>query len=443
MQEKTSSTKNKRKKTLNGLSYLLFTETIWIRWLRISVLLLIILGWGVLGSLLFERDRNGLTTLNIIRYALGPLVAIVGALFLGARYLQDIYELPSYFSTLRYLIASMFDGPPDNIFLLSGKLLPTLNISNGKADTVDGDINLLQRIGGPGWLYVERGNAVLLEFLHKPARVLGPGFHFIPRFQHVEEIFSLEEQYWEAGPIIATTKDGIEVAVNDFQFGYRLARPSQGTVMRKRTTTDPYPFSAKAIWKLVYSQSVGKDRKPTKWGRAVQGRLDSKITDYINRNSIDEIIAPITGDPRETILDRLSSPSLRNSIKEDLGTEITWLNIGRFDINEERVGHDIKDYRLRAWFAQWSGKAALARAEGKAEQISQTESGRIEKTTSMLRGILQTLEDVNLDGEVDDHLWNIVLARSAQIIESMTSFYGVDISGYSFDSKIGKEKHEQ
>lgn len=443
MNETTSHTKNKRKKTSNGLSYLLLTENIWIRWLRICILFLIILGWGILGSLLLEGDRNGLTPLNVIRYALSPIAAIVGALFLGARYLQDIYELPSYFPALRYLIASIFDGPPDNIFLLSGKLLPTLNISNGKADVTDGDVNLLQRIGGPGWLYVERGNAVLLEFLHKPARVLGPGSHFIPRFQHVEEIFSLEEQYWEASPIIAITKDGIEVAVYDFQFGFRLATPSLGTGLRKRTTTDPYPFSAKAIWRLAYSQSIGRDGKPTKWGRAVQGRLDNKITDYINRNSIDEIIAPITGDPRETILDRLSSPSLRNSIKEDLGTEITWLNIGRFQINEERVSNDIKDYRLRAWFAQWSGKAALTRAEGKAEQISLTESGRIEKTTSMLRGILQSLEDVNLEGEVDDHLWNIVLARSAQIIESMTSIYGVDISDYSVDTRIGKEQNEQ
>ena len=442
MQHKTTSTRNEREKLSHGLGYLLFSEKIWIRWLRIWGLLLIILGWGIVGTLIFESDRDGLIELNIVRYALAPLAAILSALFLGARYLQDIYELPSYSSALRYLIASMFDGPPHNIFLLSGIFLPKLNISYGKVDFKDGNVNVLQQIGGPGWLYVERGNAVLLEYLHSPARVLGPGSHFIPRLLHVEEIFNLEDQHWEAGPIVATTKDGIEVAVNDFQFGYRLAAPPHGNVVKKRTATDPYPFSARSVWKLAYNRSVRGDGKPLDWERAAQAKLDGRITDFINRNSIDEIIAPITGDPRETILDQLSKPKLRDAIRDDLGTEITWLNIGRFDINDQNVRNHIKDYRLKAWFAQWSGKAALLRAEGKAEQISQTESGRIEKTTSMLRGILQALEDVNLKGDVDDHLWNIVLARTAQIIESMTSFYGVDIPDYSTNARTEKEKDE-
>jgi len=442
MQDKTTSRKNQQENPFHGLEYLLFSEKIWIRWLRIWGLLLIIFAWGILGTLVFEIDHDRLTVLNVIRYALVPLAAIISALFLGAQYLQDIYELSSYSSSLRYMIATMFDGPPYNIFLLSGRLLPTLNISHGKADAVNKDDTILQRIGGPGWLYVERGNAVLLEYLHRPAKVLGPGFHFIPRLQHVEEIFNLEDQHWKAGPIVATTKEGIEIAVYDFQFGYRLAPPSHGNTLKKRTAIDPYPLSAKSIWKLAYDQSVGADGKTAEWGKMIQGRLGSKISDFINKNSIDEVIAPITGDPRETVLDQLSSSDLRNAIKEDLGTEITWLNIGRFDINEEKVGKHIKDYRLKAWFAQWSGKAALARAEGKAEQISQTESGRIEKTTSMLHVILQALEDVNLKGDVDEHLWNIVVARTAQIIESMTSFYGVDISEFSPNAKIGNGKHE-
>lgn len=420
------------------LEHLLFTENILIRWIRNLVSLSIILGWGMLGAVFLEADRDGLTTLNVLRYSLAPFAAMLSAFLTAARYLQDVYELPSYRSALRYLFASIFDGPPYNIFLLSGLFLPSLNISDGKQDVKNGDINLLQRIGGPGWLSVEAGNAVLLEYLHSPARVLGPGYHFIPRLQRVEEIFPLEDQRWLAAPIVATTKDGIEVAVHDFQFGYRLAAPSRAHPKVKRTGADPYPFSAKSILSLAYNRSVRDDGKPMEWGKAAQFRLDGKITDYINKNSIDAIIAPTSGDPRQTILDNLSFAGLRDLIKDTFGTEITWLNIGRFDINDESISKDIKDYRLKAWFAQWAGKAELIRAEGKAEQISQIEGGRIEKTNSMLRGILQALKDVNLKGDVDEHLWNIVLARTAQIIEAMTSIYGMETIDFeNFENKKG------
>jgi hypothetical protein len=48
----------------------------------------------------------------------------------------------------------------------------------------------------------------------------------------------------------------------------------------------------------------------------------------------------------------------------------------------------------------------------------------------MLRGILQALGEVKIDGDVDGHIWNIVLARTAQIIEAMSSQYDLE----SFDS---------
>lgn len=391
-------------------------------------MLSVILGWGIIGTLLFEIDQAGLTALNVFRYSLPPLAAIIAAFFLGARYLQDIYELPKYSSALKYLFASIFDGPPYN--LLSGRFLPGLDISSGNADDPDSDINLLSRIGGPGWLSVGRGNLALLEYLHSPAKVLGPGYHFIPRLQHVEEIFSLEDQHWDATPIHATTKDGIEVAVHDFQFGYRLASHSQGNTLKRRTAMDPYPFSAKSVWKLAYNRSVAADGQKMDWGKWIQNRLDGEITNYINKESIDEIIAPTSGYIREDMIHKLSASDLRKTIMEMMGTEVTWLNVGRFDIKDDDIGKEIKDYRLKAWFAQWAGKASLIRAEGKAEQISQTEGGRIEKTTSMLRGILQALSEVKIDGDVDGHIWNIVLARTAQIIEAMSSQYDFE----NFDS---------
>lgn len=407
-----------------SFEYILFTEKFWVRCFRVLVTILILLVWGFFGAIL-EPERGDAILRSILRYAFVPLAAMIWAFLVGAVYLQDIYELPRYRSALRYLFACMFDGPP--LFLIFGRSLPTLDISGGKANTKEGEINLLQRIGGPGWLSVEAGNVVLLEYLHGPAKAVGTGYHFVSRLQRVAEVFSLEDQHWIAKPIIATTKDGIEVAVHDFQFGYRFAVSPHGSPFsRKRTLADPYPFSAEAVFKFAYSRGAGTDGKLSELGQAVQSELDGKLKNFINRNSIDQIVAPIRGDPREAILERLSSAEVRGKVLENLGTEITWLNIGQFEVNDKKIEKDIKDYRLDAWFSQWAGKAALIRAQGKAEQISQTEGGRIEKTTSMLRGILQSLEDVDLAGKDDMHLWNIVLARTAQIIEAMTSLYDVE-----------------
>ncbi len=416
------STRTKKQGWLSySFEHILFTEKFWVRCFRVLVMILILLGWGFIGAIL-EPEGGDEILWNILRYAFVPLAAMIWAFLVGAVYLQDIYELPRYRSALRYLFACMFDGPP--YFFIFGQSLPALNISKGKADVKDGEINLLQRIGGPGWLSVEAGNVVLLEYLHDPAKVVGAGYHFVSRLQRVADVFGLEDQHWIAKPIVATTKDGIEVAVHDFQFGYRLAVSPHGSPYpKKRSLADPYPFSAGAVFKLAYGRLAGPDGELSGWGQAVQSELDGKLKNFINRNSIDQIVAPIKGDPREAILEKLSSVEVRSKILENLGTEITWLNIGQFEVNDKKIEKDIKEYRLDAWFSQWAGKAALIRAQGKAEQISQTEGGRIEKTTSMLRGILQSLEDVDLAGKDDMHLWSIVLARTAQIIEAMTSLY--------------------
>ena len=217
MKNTDSSTGGPRSRLSYLLEHVLFSESVLMRLFRVFVMLVIIVGWGIIGAFLIESPKNILDLLRVApRYMLAPAAAMLVAFLFGASYLQDIYELPYYASAVRYLFASLFDGPPFSLFL------PVLYISKGKKDTKDGEISLLDQVGGPGWLYVEPGNVVLLEYLHSPANVVGAGWHFIPRTQRVQEIFSLDDQHWTANPIVAATRDGIEVAVHDFQFGYRI-----------------------------------------------------------------------------------------------------------------------------------------------------------------------------------------------------------------------------
>jgi len=93
----------------------------------------------------------GTPIIAISRYLLAPLVALIGAILVGARYIQDIYNLESYGLALLYLLGSFW-----------GMLYPKLTISDGQKQIEPDKINRLSRIGGPGYLTIYPGNAVLL-----------------------------------------------------------------------------------------------------------------------------------------------------------------------------------------------------------------------------------------------------------------------------------------
>jgi len=179
----------------------------------------------------------------------------------------------------------------------------------------------------------------------------------------------------------------------------------------------------------------------------VHNRLSGAISDYINNNFLDQITAPVHADddPRSIISQRMDSPQVRIGLKNFAGAELLWKRIGSFEVEpvkgdmndgakEEKISirQDIKDQRLKAWLAQWAGTAAVIRARGMAEKISQEEGGRAETTSVMLQSIMHALNDAGipdlpdneLDEQVDENMWNIVLARTAQVLESLTSFYG-------------------
>ncbi|MBI5297988.1 MAG: hypothetical protein HY869_21130 [Chloroflexi bacterium] len=440
---KTANTPNSKPGVLSYFfDHVFFDETIAIRLIRFMFMLLVILGWAFLATLWFEQASNWQEILRAMsRHLLAPFSAMLAAFLIGARYLQDIYELPGYLAAVHYLYASLFDGPP-YLPPFSGLFLPNMNISDGKVDSESTATSLLDQVGGPGWISVGNGNAVLLESLEETGVVVGAGTHYVPRNQRVQEIVSLEDQVWVSKPVVATTKDGIEIAVRDFQFGYRICADHRAGSLIHRTAAEPYPFSAQAVRDMAYNRSVRVDGKPLPWSIAVQFRLDGILTDFINSNVVDEVIAPVSADPRKIMHQQLSDEKLRGGIKNFLGTEVIWFNVGQFTVQDEKIDGDIKRYRKDVWFAHWAGNTAMLLAQGKAEIISEEEGGRSQTTVSMLGGIVQALKDAGLDNEkIDENLWNIVLARTAQVIESMTSLYG-KWDTTERDQGMGKDKHE-
>ena len=209
----------------------------------------------------------------------------------------------------------------------------------------------------------------------------------------------------------------------------------------RRVGTAPYPFSPQAVRDVAYNRSVRADTSLVPWGLATQFRLDGIVTNLINKTNVDDLFAPISSDPRSEISHVLTSDKIRGPLKNFLGTELVWVNVGRFEVHDEKIREDMKKYRQEVWFTRWTGSSSLLLAQGRAEMISEVEGGRAETTANMLTGIIQALADAGLKtDQVDENLWNIVLARTAQVIESMSSLGKLDISDHGHEDGTGKNE---
>jgi hypothetical protein len=356
------------------------------------------------------------TILGTARFIVTPLAAFGLAVLVGARYVQDIYEIPNYLSALHYMVATLSE-----FFLpafLSNFFLPTLRIADGQEVIEPGGFNVLDRIGGPGFLIMESGNIVLLERLDSPADMLsGQGFQKINRFHRIKNIISLKDQNATPRDVMAITKDGILVNVKDFQFGYRLETSHRlSSESSQRTILNPYPFSIKAAKDLTYNRSITKDGTPVEWDKAVQFSIDGAITEYINKHYLNQLIFPAKTDedPRR----RINSDIEKKRRVKMYGSELLWHDIGPFEIDPA-----INEQMTKAWNEKLANNIALIEAQGEAAQIASEERARAEGEINLLRSIIKALDDAGLPDNVDENMWNIVLSGTAQVIESMTNIY--------------------
>jgi len=367
--------------------------------LRFAVILLTWALWAALINAVFDSKVMGL------RYLVLPVGIIVFVILLGARYVQDVYNLKSYQAAFRYMVASFF-----------GIGYPKIKIEHGKKEQDSDVLGLMETIGGPGFMDVLPGNVVLLERLENPSAVCGSGLHFLPRFDRIGAIVDLEEQQHNIKMLEATTKDGIRVIVRNIYYHYRLMSPPN----RARTVSDPYPYSVQAVKNLAYGRSVDKDGNVTPWENAVKAAVNGAIADYISEHQIDHITSPaqLESDPRAEIARRLKSPEVQNRLKA-VGTVLTWFDIGSINAADGQV--DLQ--RIKKWQANWNGQSTVVRAQGEAQRIAYQEVGRVETQSELLRGILSSFRNIRVSDDHKENIRKIVMARTAQLLDAMSSLY--------------------
>jgi hypothetical protein len=377
-----------------------------VRVLRFSplVFLLMALPTVMLTALVFKGAPIWLTLFRFLILLIGAItVSFLG----GALYVQDIYELGSLKQGMGFLLGAIF-----------GIKLPKIDIN---ADTdnrwKESRIGL---VGGPGFIKVAPGYIVVLEELKKPIHVLGSGNHSVGRFQYIRDAYCLEELGGKIGSVSAVSKDGLRVSVTDISYRIRFSFINK----TNQDESNPYPFSTRAAINLSYYRSVGATGEVASWEKSIEGAIRSKISAYIRETSLEKLLSSRYEEvtPVQELHSLLNSPDMRNQIK-NIGADLLLCEVGGFDFGDLDAGA----HRIRRWSAEWDGETRLIHAQGEAEFLATQERGRAEGKVNLMQSVSRALNDVSSgrkeERKVEDNLRKIVLARTAQVIEAMTSIY--------------------
>ena len=286
-----------------------------------------------------------------------PFIATGLAIWFGARYIDHLYRLGSTREGLRHLMAVLFGiSYPNLVVGAEAPMTPeTPMIINepddedeeepsGESDTgvnktqeSSGEKNLLVKIGGPGYVTVQPGYAVILESLFGKVTVRGEGRHFVPPKEWVKQIINLEEREDGIAENQSLSKNGIRVMVRDIRYRYRICSH------KPRTRQDPYPYDEQAVLRMVYDRVMLQDGVQD-WETSVRQIIQAIIRDYVSLHPADQLATPgikpgqpspagaaASYDPRQEIADFLFSTDAKNRFSE-CGAELVWFDIGHFTI---------------------------------------------------------------------------------------------------------------
>ena len=284
-------------------------------------------------------------------YILLMVIAFAFSYISAARYLKDLYELPDLGMAIEYLAACTFFP----------SMRPQIKVSNGKLVTKKDEINLIERIGGPGVVRVEAKNVVLFEKLTGYSKVVGEGKHDIHRYEFIREAMSLDEQHCPLDVVEAVTVDGIRVRVNQIHIRYKLRERENLWTTAVGETLDGEAYR-NAIKNLSDNRLVSEDGLLS-LDSTVKGIIAAAIQRYINRHTIDQIITPEDQniDSRQALKAELDGAEVRGQMMS-IGARLIGIQLGAFEFPDT----PIDKFRLGKWRETKRGEIKVLKAEGEA-----------------------------------------------------------------------------
>jgi hypothetical protein len=340
---------------------------------------------------------------RLARYWLPLLVVFLVVLFSSARFVQGFYGLPTFFPALGYVFAATF-----------GLFYPVVVIEEDDLRTIQEDENVLTRIGGPGFVIIRPGNAVLFRRPNFPDTICLDRVYFMRPTETFGGIAKLTDQRGHRDEVWAVTRDGIQLLLKDINFCYRLFQDNNRT--QSRSIDNPYPFSTNAMQNYVYN--LGADSWEGAVGRLVVGEMNR----FINNNDIDFLTAPRQDDqnPRLNFRNQLFTGGITRNLQR-IGTELLWIDVGHVDILDmaEEDAQNVDGQRFAFWASSQIGLVNAIHAKGDANRIAYQERGRVEAQAELLQSITESMQGFDQTGDPAENIRKILLVQTAQILEGL------------------------
>lgn len=360
------------------------------------------------------------------RYWLVIVIGFLLSYLTAARYIKDLYELDSFSDALTYLVACS----------LMRSFRPYVRVDKGRLVKHPDEINLIDRIGGPGTVIVQDYNVVLFEKLTGLSRVVGKGYHDILRYEFIRQVVNLDEQHHPLENIEAVTMDGIPVRVSRIHLRFKLREREADWVTDRGSTTEGETYR-EAVKNLATNRLVSETGYLT-MGEMTEMIVVEAVKKFLNRHTIDQIITPDdrTVDSRQALKNELTGPEVRAAMK-DIGVRLVGIELGAFEFPDT----PIDTFRLGKWKETKRGEIKVLEAEGRAYELSRQDAVRSKTQAEMIQGIIDALEDLEID-DVED-LDTLIKIRSAQILDTWSGLYRSK-SGEDFSlSRYMREKEDQ
>ncbi len=249
----------------------------------------------------------------------------------GAAYLCDLFELPAGSPAYQYLVAAVFGVGVGKIRVQQGGVLP--------ADQV----HPIYTVGGPGNVEVYLGNAAVFERLDGSIRIAEAGLHTLNGFERLRTVLDLRYQHLRLEEIVALSRDGVQVSIEDVQVRYRL---SSNMAM---TPANPFPLAEKAALVAVYQPAVLADVSHT-WQDTVKQFVCAQFRNYLNAYPLDtHLIANPTEGLRHKLTKLFLQPDILSALQQ-IGVAIEWVGVGT--IRTDQVSEQQIERHKMAWLQQ-------------------------------------------------------------------------------------------
>jgi regulator of protease activity HflC (stomatin/prohibitin superfamily) len=230
-------------------------------------------------------------------------------------------------------------------------------INNGQAELKGDPNNALARFGGPGFLIVQEGHAVILEVSGKLSRIVGRGITWLKPFERISMVVPLFLRTEKLIVEQVATKD--KVLIQEFEL--LVFHKADTGPEEERIQDGQFAYTTEKLLNDVWSPNGGD------WRGGVRSVADTATRDVVGRYDLEQIV-PIS-DAFRTAFKQLLVDQMNKVTKEKMGVVTITVDIGKVRIPEEA------ERRLMSkWSADWDIRIALSEREatlrrGEAEAI--------------------------------------------------------------------------